>query len=79
MMFNLSDRVQHKLTGDVGVVVGYGHRIVDRNYVITLKVRLIRANSIKLMVEDLFSKWRFFQEDDERLFRKDLEDYYSVA
>jgi hypothetical protein len=79
MMFNLSDRVQHKLTGDVGVVVGYGHRIVDHQYITTVKVRLTRANSIKLMVEDLFSKWRFCQEDDEGLSRKYWEDSYSVA
>ena len=66
-MFDLGDRVQHKQTGDVGIVVGYGHRIVDNNYWTTIKVKLIPSTSIQGIVEDLFSEWLFCHKQNDNL------------
>ena len=67
-MFYLSDRVRHKLTGDIGLVVGYGHQIVKNNYLTTIKVLIIRSssknNSIKAIVEDLWERWEMCQSDN---------------
>lgn len=39
-MFYLSDRLQHKIIGDVGIVVGYGNRQVGNKYINTIRVEL---------------------------------------
>lgn len=60
-MFNIGigDRVQHKKSGNLGEVLGHGHRIVDGAYLPTLKVRVDLGTKIKTIVEDLSSEWRF--------------------
>ena len=63
-MFNISDRVQHKQTGDVGMVVGYGYRMVNNNYWTTIKVKSTDPTSLKGIIEDLFNEWLLCQEDD---------------
>ncbi len=65
-MLNLSDRVQHKVTGDIGIVIGYGCHLVDNNYFTTVKVRITSSTTAEmlLIVEDLFSKWLFYQEKE---------------
>ena len=66
-MFNLSDRVRHKLTGDIGLVVGYGHKMVKNNYLTTIKVLITRSSlkdtSIRLILEDLWEQWEICQGD----------------
>ncbi len=37
-MFKIGDLVQHKTTGKLGTIVGYGCRVLDRTYFLTLKV-----------------------------------------
>lgn len=67
MILNLNDRVQHKQTGDVGIVVGYGYCLVDNNYWMTIKVKLISSNSTKAILEDLSSQWLLCKNKDENL------------
>ena len=56
-MFTVGDTVQHKQTGKVGRVVGYGCRLTPSAYCLTLKVRPLRQLSFKNM-EDTVSEWR---------------------
>ncbi len=56
-MFKIGDRVQHKKTGEVGTVVGYGHQMVDNCYSSTIKVRLFREAGIHPILEDIFTEW----------------------
>ena len=78
-MFNLSDRVQHKQTGDVGIVVGYGYRLVDNNYWTTVKVKIISSNSTKTILEDLFSEWLFCKNKDDDLVYFSPKDGFGAA
>lgn len=61
-MFNLSDRVQHKTTGKSGVVIGYGHQMVNSFYLTTIKVRLSNATVTEAIVEDLYNHWHIWQD-----------------
>lgn len=57
-MFNIGDRVQHQDTGSIGIVAGYGHRIVNNKCLTTIKVKLERSKSIKeTVVIEPDSKW----------------------
>ena len=56
-MFKLSDRVCHKQTGNVGIVIGYGHRMVNNVYLTTLKVQITNSTSRKEIIEALASDW----------------------
>jgi hypothetical protein len=56
-MFNVDDRVEHKATGEVGKVIGYGHQIARNDYLTTIKVQIFKETSAKLIVEDLLSNW----------------------
>ncbi|MGF1539532.1 MAG: hypothetical protein ACFCU5_03630 [Pleurocapsa sp.] len=56
-MFNLSDRPQHKIVGDVGIVVGYGNRRGDNKYLSTIRVQLTNFASIGKIKEDFYRKW----------------------
>lgn len=67
MILNIGDRVQHKQTGNVGIVVGYGYCCVDYIYWKTVKVKLIQSNSTKAIIEDLFSEWLFCKNKDDDL------------
>ena len=57
-MFNLGDRVKHLDTGEIGIVVGYGKRIVNNKCLAILKVELINSTArTKATIKDLDSKW----------------------
>lgn len=60
-MLRIGDFVQHKQTDLTGVVIGYGHQIIDDVYLPTLVVQLDRSQnfSSKGIVEDLSSQWQF--------------------
>ncbi len=59
-MLRIGDFVQHKQTEVSGVVIGYGHQIIDDIYLPTLVVHLDRSHSVnrKGVIEDLSSKWQ---------------------
>lgn len=64
IMYNLGDRVQHLNTGNTGIVIGYSKRIVDRQCLPTIKVRIISpCSQQKTTVKDLNSRWFFCPED----------------
>lgn len=70
----IEDYVLHKTVGHAGTVVGYGQRLVNGNYLPTLKVRLPSSviNSPGMLVEDLVSNWKRANiEDDMVLLLKD--------
>jgi hypothetical protein len=50
-MFNLSDRVRHKITGDAGIVIGYGNQLVENKYLTTIKVRSIGSTFAEEVLE----------------------------
>jgi hypothetical protein len=66
----LEDYVLHKTIGHAGTVIGYGKRLVDGNYLPTLKVRLSSSviNSRGMLVEDLISSWRRSNIEDDVAF-----------
>lgn len=57
-MFKVGDIVQHEQTGRIGKVVGYGCRLTDATYFLTLKVKPINRISLR-SIEDNFNQWRF--------------------
>ena len=61
-MFYLSDSLRHKITGDVGIVIGYGNRQVGNEYLTTIRVQLTRSASIGEIKEDFYSKWSLFSQ-----------------
>lgn len=69
----IEDYVLHKTVGHAGTVVGYGQRLVNGNYLPTLKVRLPSSviDSKGMLVEDLVSNWKRANiEDDMVLLSK---------
>ena len=58
-MLRIGDFVQHQQADLTGVVIGYGHQIIDDIYLPTLVVHLDRSKSFsrKGIMEDLSSKW----------------------
>ena len=78
-MFNLGDRVKHLDTGNIGIVVGSGKRIVDRKCLTTVKVKIVSPNlSNKLTIKDLDSKWFLFPEDYRTLYPNPLSRHLVV-
>ena len=63
-MFKISDLVQHKVTGAVGRVFGYGCQVSGRIYFMTLKVKPLKGRSFQAYVEDKMDKWRLVRLDD---------------
>ncbi|WP_319419703.1 hypothetical protein [Pleurocapsa sp. FMAR1] len=59
-MFKIGDLVQHKTTGKIGKIVGYGCRVGDDYNLTTLKVELRSYSScpIQPIAEDLFDRWQ---------------------
>ena len=58
-MLNLGDRVKHQVTGNIGIVVGLGKRIVNNKCLPTAKVKIVSPQSNrKTTVKDLNTKWR---------------------
>ncbi|VEP11411.1 hypothetical protein H1P_1030010 [Hyella patelloides LEGE 07179] len=67
-MFKVGDIVQHKVTGKLGTVVGYGCRVLDRTYCLTLKVKPLKGFYFRSPIEDTISKWRFVPLGSPQLF-----------
>ena len=61
-MFYLSDCLQHKITGDVGIVVGYGNQQAGNEYLTTIRVQLTRCALIGELKEDFAIKWSLFSQ-----------------
>ncbi len=61
-MFKIDDLVQHKTTGKIGKIVGYGCRECDRIYFMTLKVKPSKGHYFKPPIEDIMSEWRFIRD-----------------
>jgi hypothetical protein len=59
-MLNIGDCAIHQKTGVFGVVIGYGHELVNNAYQTTLKVLVSNQNDIQQtgsIKEDLYSEW----------------------
>ncbi|MGL5808230.1 MAG: hypothetical protein ACRC2R_25580 [Xenococcaceae cyanobacterium] len=57
-MFNNGDLVIHKLTGSKGEICGYGHWIVNGEYLPTLKVLCTETEAqMRTILEDISSAW----------------------
>ncbi|MEY2833074.1 MAG: hypothetical protein RLZZ574_2333 [Cyanobacteriota bacterium] len=63
-MFKISDLVQHKITGTVGRVFGYGCQVSGRIYFMTLKVKPLKGRSFQAYVEDKMDEWHLVRLDD---------------
>ena len=59
-MLRIGDFVQHKQADLTGIVIGYGHQIIDDIYLPTLVVHLDRNPNFrrKGIMEDLSSQWQ---------------------
>lgn len=57
-MFKVGDIVQHKQTGRVGKIFGYGCHLTDATYFLTLKVKPLNRISLR-PIEDNFNQWHF--------------------
>jgi hypothetical protein len=69
-MFNLNQVVQHKRTGKVGKVIGYGHQTFENVDFLTIKVRLLKNLSTKPVVEDMTKEWFSWQQDPEKFWQQ---------
>jgi hypothetical protein len=69
-MFNLNQVVQHKKTGKVGKVVGYGYKTSGNAYFLTLKVRLLKNLATKATIEDITNEWFSWQQDPQRFWQQ---------
>ncbi|MBW4633947.1 MAG: hypothetical protein KME30_19200 [Iphinoe sp. HA4291-MV1] len=59
-MLTVGDCAIHQKTGESGVVIGYGHELVNNAYQTTLKVLISNQNGsdqTNLVKEDLYSEW----------------------
>jgi hypothetical protein len=59
-MLKVGEYVQHQITGQVGIVIGYGHEVLRGVYITTLKVRAFENNESpnhSRFVEDVYSAW----------------------
>jgi hypothetical protein len=67
-MLTVGDSAIHEKTGELGIVVGYGHELVDNAYQTTLKVLISNQNNgdeaNSIVKEDLYSAWKKTQEND---------------
>lgn len=78
-MSRINDVVQHKKTGEIGTIVGYGYRKSDRLYSLTIKVKSgDRLNGGRLM-EDVVEEWLFWQEIPKITQFKREQNYRLVA
>ena len=80
-MFKVGDIVQHKPTGKIGKIFGYGCRVCDRTYFITLKVILPKGHYFnKSSIEDKMNEWRFVRHNCPQLLNPpDLRRHNLVA
>ena len=67
-MFHFGDRVKHIETNEIGIVVGYGNRIVNNKCLETIKVKIISPlNRKKTSIKDLNSQWLLCPAEDYRI------------
>jgi hypothetical protein len=78
-MFNLNQVVQHKKTGKVGKVIGYGYQTFENVYFLTIKVQLLKNFPTKPVVEDMINEWFSWQQDPERFWQKKLSKNHLAA
>jgi hypothetical protein len=78
-MFNLNQVVQHKKTGKVGKVIGYGYQTFENVYFLTIKVQLLKDISTKAIMEDLTNEWSSWQQDPKRFWRPKLSKNHLAA
>lgn len=71
-MFKVGDIVQHKTTGKLGKIVGYGCRVSDRTYLMTLKVKPLKGYFLKPPIEDMMNQWRFVRLNRPQFLQPDL-------
>jgi hypothetical protein len=60
MMLTVGDCAIHQKTGESGVVIGYGHELVNNAYQTTLKVLVSNqkdSDQTSSVKEDLYSEW----------------------
>ena len=57
-MFSLGDRVKHIETDNIGIVIGFGKRIVNNKCLSAVKVKITSPESSKkITVNDLQTQW----------------------
>ncbi|MDJ0690669.1 MAG: hypothetical protein QNJ41_19435 [Xenococcaceae cyanobacterium MO_188.B32] len=56
-MIDIDSYVRHKRTDKFGKVLGYGYKIIDKDYFTTLKVELLEEGAIKGFTEDVYTEW----------------------
>ncbi|MEN9520856.1 MAG: hypothetical protein RLZZ381_3444 [Cyanobacteriota bacterium] len=71
-MFNINQVVQHKKTGKVGKVIGYGYQTFENVDFLTIKVRLLKSLSTKPVVEDMSKEWFSWQQDPENFWQRKI-------
>jgi len=62
-MLRVRDVVLHQKTGQSGIVIGYGHQILDGVYLPTLIVQLAEKGHQKRFVEELSSEWMLLERE----------------
>ena len=63
-MFHLGDRVKHLDTDSIGIVIGFGKRIVNNKCLPTVKVKIISPESSKKnTIKDIQTQWLPCSED----------------
>ncbi|BAY46854.1 hypothetical protein SAMD00079811_44690 [Scytonema sp. HK-05] len=70
MMLTVGDCAIHQKTGESGVVIGYGHELVNNAYQTTLKVLVSNqneTNQTSSIKEDLYSEWLKSDDDGQRV------------
>ena len=79
-MFKVGDIVQHKTTGKIGKIVGYGCRLGDRTYFMTLKVKPLKGHYFwQPFIEDTINEWLFVRLDYPQLLDPGLRRRKLVA
>ena len=58
-MFKVGDIVQHKTTGKIGKIFGYGYLVSDYTYFMTLKVKPLKGDLWQPSIEDKMGEWCF--------------------
>lgn len=61
ILLKIGDYARHRVTGNVGKVVAYGHQIVDGVYLptLTVEIRSIHERVLqkRTFIEDMFQEW----------------------
>lgn len=78
-MFRIGDIVQHRATGKVGKVVGYGCRVSDRISFLTLKVKPFKGIYFQSPMEDSINEWRFLGLSSSKSIDRDLSQHRLIA